>query len=195
MYFRDLDQEQFERNIQEKAEWNEVCSDPVFADIASACDAISISELIRRRNDETLVLGGSEEEAEGSDYDAGSRDQYSDDERYLPERSYNERSETTFAAKRPVSRSPSRTSTAEEQNPTRSIENEEEYSKTRETEDQRLSREQEERLAALGVSGLPKPVQSSMRRTVAVTEPLKAVLTSPVEATDRQSRSTSLDRR
>jgi hypothetical protein len=177
-------------------EWNEVCNDPAFAEITSDCDVVSLSELIKRRQDEALVLDGSENEAEGSDYHADLRDQYSDEERHAPERSHSERSVTTVEAKPPVSRDWSWTSNAEEQkHPTRSIEIEGGYPMSRETEDQRLSREQEERLAALGVSGLPKPVQPSMRRTVAVTEPPKAVLASPVESIDRQSRSTSLDER
>jgi hypothetical protein len=196
MYLRDLDEQEFERNVREKVEWNEVCTDPAFAEIKSDCDVVSVSGLINRRQAEALVLDGSDNEAEGSDFDAHSRDQYSDDERQTREQSHSERSMTPFEAKPPVSGDRSRTSNAEERkHPTRSIENEDEYVMTRETEDQRLSREQEERLAALGVSGLPKPVQPSVRRTVAATQPPKAFLSSPVESIDRQSRSASLDER
>ena len=176
-------------------EWDEVCNDPAFADIPSNCDALSISELVKRRKDEALVLGESDNEVEGSGYDAESRDQYSDDERRVRERSPSERSVTTFEAKPPVSRSESPNLGPEEQkHPTRSIETHRVYGMTRETEDQRLSREQEERLAALGVSGLPKPVQPSVLRTIVVTEPSKAVMASPVDSVDRESRSTSLDK-
>ena len=195
MYFRGIDEQEFERNVRDKVEWDDVCNDPAFADIPSDCDALSISELVKRRKDEALVLGESDNEAEGSDYDAQSRDQYTDDERPVRGRSPSENSVTTFEARPPVSRSRSPNSSAEEQmHPTRSIETHGIYSMTRETEDQRLSREQEERLAALGVSGLPKPVQPSMRRTIAVTEPPKAVMASPVESMDHEGRSTSLDK-
>lgn len=195
MYFRDIDEQEFERNVREKMEWDEVCNDPAFADIPSDCDALSISELVKKRKDEALVLGESDNEAEGSDYDAEPRDQYSDDERRVRGRSPSEGSVTTFDAKPPVSRSGSPNLGAEEQkHPTRSIEIHGVYGMTWETEDQRLSREQEERLAALGVSGLPKPVQPSVRRSIAVTEPSKAVMASPVESVDRESRSTSLDK-
>jgi hypothetical protein len=195
MYFRDIDEQEFERNVREKVEWDEVCNDPAFADIPSDCDALSISELVKRRKDEALVLGESDNEAEGSDYDAQSRDQYTGDERPVRGRSPSERSVTTFEAKPPVSRSRSPNSSAEEQkHPTRSIETHGIYGMPRETEDQRLSREQEERLAALGVSGSPKPVQPSVRRTIAVTEPPKAIMASPVESVDREGRSTSLDK-
>jgi hypothetical protein len=195
MYFRDIDEQEFERNVREKVEWDEVCNDPAFADIPSDCDALSISELVKRRKDEALVLGESDNEAEGSDYDAESRGQYSDDERRVRGRSPSEGSVTTFEAKPPVSRGGSPgLGTEEQKHPTRSIETHGVYGMTRETEGQRLSREQEERLATLGVSGLPKPVQPSVRRTIAVTEPPKAVVTSPVESVDRKSRSTSLDK-
>jgi hypothetical protein len=194
MYFRDIDEQEFERNVREKMEWEEVCNDPAFADIPSDCDALSISELVKRRKDEALVLGESDNDAERSDYDAESRDQYSDDERPVRRRPPSEGSVTTFEAKPPVSRSQSPNSSAEEQKHlTRSIETHGVYGMAPESEDQRLSREQEERLAALGVSGLPKPVQPSMRRTIAVTEPPKAVMASPVESVDREGRSTSLD--
>jgi hypothetical protein len=196
MYFRNLDEKEFERNIKEKSEWSEVCNDPAFTEIASDCDAVSVSELIKKRKDEALVLNGSDNEPEESDYGVDVHDQYSDDEQHLRERSYSERSVTPVEAKPPVSRTPSRTSNAEkQQRPACSIENEEVYAMTREPEDQGLSREQEERLAALGVSGLPKPVQPSMRRTVAATELPEALLASPVESVEGKSRSMSLDKR
>jgi hypothetical protein len=195
MYFRDLDEQEFERNVREKVQWNEVCADPAFAEINSDSDVVSIAELIKRRQTEALDLDGSINEAEGSEFDAHSRDQYSDDELRTRERSYSERSVTPFEVKLPASGNWSRTSNAEEQkHPTRSIENEDVDPVTQETEDRRLSREQEERLAALGVSGLPKPVQPSMRRAVAVTQPPKDFLSSPVEDVERQSRSASLDK-
>jgi hypothetical protein len=195
MYFRDIDEQEFERNVREKAEWEEVRNDPVFADIPSDCDAVSISELVQKRKDEALVLGESDNEAERSDYDVESRDQYSDDERPVRARSPSEGPVATFEATRPVSRSRSPNSSAEKQNhPTRSLETHGVYGVARDTVDQCLSREQEERLAALGVSGLPKPVQPSMRRTIAVIEPPKAAAASPVERIDREGRSTSLDK-
>jgi hypothetical protein len=176
-------------------EWDEVCNDPAFADIPSDCDALSISELVKRRRDEALALGESDNEAEGSDYDAESRDQYSDDERRVRGRSPSEGSVKTFEAKPPISRDRSpNLGTEEEKHPTHSTETYRVYDMTQETEDQRLSREQEERLAALGVSGLPKPVQPSVRRSIAVIEPSKAVMASPVESVDHESRSTSLDK-
>ena len=192
MYFRGLDEEEFERNIREKSEWSEVCHDPAFADIASACDAIPVSELINRRHNEAFVLDGSDNEAVDNDYEADPYDQYSGDERRMHQRSYSERSATSDAAESPVRTSLSRTSNTEiPKHLAHSIEVEQIHATSPETDDQRLSREQEDRLAALGVSGLPKPVQPSMRRTVAVTEP---VLASPVESLDLYRRSTSGDK-
>ena len=196
MYFRDLDEQEFQRNVRYKAEWHQISNDPAFAEISSNCDAISISELIKRRGDETLALDGLDNEAKASDCDSLSRDQYSDDERHTSEQSFNDRSLTPFEAKPPIPGERSQTSSAWENiHPTYTTEHDGWYSLAGETQDQRLSREQEERLAALGVSGLPKPVQPSMRRTVAVEQPPKASLASPTESIERQSRSTSLDKR
>jgi hypothetical protein len=196
MYFRGLDEQEFEQNVRDKAEWNEVSDDPAFVEISSNCDAVSVSELIKRRQDETLLLDGSDDEAKASDYDTHSRDQCSDDERHIREQSFSDRSLTPFEAKPPIPREGSRTSRSwGSTHPTDSIEHDGGYPFGGEAQDQRLSREQEERLAALGVSGLPKPVQPSMRHTVAVKQTPKASLASPTEIIERQSRSTSLDKR
>lgn len=196
MYFRDLDERHFEQNVREKAEWKDICNDPAFAEISSNCDALSVSELIQRRQDEALVVDGFDAEAEASDYDVDVRDRYTDDERQTRQRSYSNESITPFDSKPSISRERSGTANSGRQTQsTSSTDNERSHHAAGETQDQRLSREQEERLAALGVSGVPKPVQPSRRRTVAVPQPTKAFLASPVESIDYQSRSGSRDRR
>ena len=193
LYFRDIDEQEFERNVQEKPEWSEIRHDPAFAEIASDCGAIPVSELINRRHHEALVLDGSDNEAAESEYEADLRNQHSEDERRVRERSYSETSVTADRAKSPVPTSLSQSSyTQKSKHTSHSDKKEQAHATTQEMEDQRLWKEQEERLAALGVSGLPKPVQPSMRRTVTVTEP---VLASPVESLGRHSRSTSRDQR
>ena len=188
-----MDEQEFERNVREKSEWSEIRHDPAFAEIASDCGAIPVSELVNRRDNEALVLDGSDNEAAEREYEADLRNQYSEDERRVRERSYSETSVTADAAKSLVPTSQSQSSyTQKSRHMSHSVKNEQAHATTQETEDQRLSREQEERLAVLGVSGLPKPVQPSMRRTVTVTEP---VLASPVESLGRHSRSTSRDQR
>ena len=168
-YLRDLDQETFERNVQQKEEWTEVSDDPVFADIRSDCDAISVSELVERRKD-ALAAEESDDEAEGSDHCAGSHNYESE---------YDDDRQANYPGPPQA--------TASEQEDTLCLPSE--------TEEARLSREQEERLAALGVSGLPKPVQPSMRRAVAVTDPPKEVTASSTESPYQPSRSSSIDKR
>ena len=167
-YLRDLDPQIFERNVKQRDEWNEVSDDPVFAEIRSDCDAIPVSKLVERRKEALAAVDY--DEAEDREYRARSQSYESDCDDDCR---------------------------ADDREPSESIASRQEGTlyPPPETEEARLSREQEERLAALGVSGIPKPVQPSMRRTVAVTEPPKEIATSTTQSPYQPSRSSSIDER
>lgn len=151
-YFRDLDNQKFELNVEEKEEYHVVNDDPIFRGIASECAAISIADLVVRRNELAAVLedsGDEEEDGELDDIEAGDNDVH-ETEQY-PETPNSLRSEE------PEYNSPDTSRQIEEP----------------ETIEERRAREQEEALAALGVTGSPKPVQPSVLRSVAIADPPK----------------------
>ncbi len=163
-YLRDLDPETFERNVKQKDKWIEVSDDPVFAEIRSDGDAISVSELVERRKE--ALATDDDDEAEDSEYRTGSQGYESD---YDDDRRANNREPSQSTA----------------------CKHEGTLCPQAQAEEAQFSREQEERLAALGVSGIPKPVQPSMRRTVAVTDPPTSTPQSPYQP----SRSSSIDKK
>ena len=108
-YLRDMQGENFLKNVQESSEWDKHKSDPVFAKIKANTATVTFNELIERRCN--LVRALAEAEANDQQYDQ-ERDQGVD-------RNHQE------------------------------------------TEEERLTRGQEERLAALGVTGPAKPMKAS----------------------------------
>jgi len=161
-YFRDLDPEVFELNVREKQDWAEINDDPIFAEIKSDCDAISVTELVRRLNDDTHVLPEPEDEGAASDH--GDRPYVEGGK--ADERSRNNSRDRPRSADRESLHQGS-TSLKQDiehyQQPVSLIEQQ-----TRAIEEARLAREAEEqegRLAALGVTGFAKTHQLSVRRS------------------------------
>lgn len=191
-YLRDVDQETFVLNIQQRYEWTEVSDDPAFAELPSDCDVISISELVSRRNKALAPVEYDDEgEPVGSDYGAGSDGQGSDYRQ--DQREYSDYGFPKSHLQRKNSSRNSEIGTPPYQDS--AAQPDEVLSPTPGTEEQRLAREQEERLAALGVTGVAKPVQPSMRRTVAVTDPPKEMVSSTTENSFHQAQSIRFETR
>lgn len=193
-HFRDLHQERFERNVKQKAEWADVIDDPAFVEIQSDCDAISVSELVDRRN-EMLALVESDDEAEGSEYYSEPLEHENEHPCDLHE--YSNAKSVLLANDRKQVNAPSCLKEGLDLLRDHQLANElyDLDQNSGETEHQRLAREQEERLAALGVTGFAKPVQPSVRRTVATTEPPANNATTDAKSPSHSNRSTSTEHR
>ena len=115
-------------------EWEDLCDDPIFLDISLQSGFVSVEDLIARRNRERY---GEEEDFAIKDGYTSHTAEY---ERHVLIESNNASNrEETFGATGNTN------------------------GNAFESEEQRLAREQEERLAALGVSGEPKPVRAPAR--------------------------------
>jgi hypothetical protein len=142
-YLCDSDETIYELNISQRREWNEFKNDPVFAKIPANCDIVSFDTLISRRKDMTLVLSDSESE---EDHEVGN----GQDHCRVGESKLLDHEAGTSEAR-------------SHQEDARH-----DWPQQPEIEKQRIIKEQEERLAALGVTGRAKPVRNTIGRPFAI---------------------------
>ena len=146
-YFRNVDENAFQQNVQKANNLTALGGDPAFEEITLDCDTISVSELVERRKELAVMIDDSDLDTDDYDNDANS---------YEGNEDYDQRQEVSSAdCKDGPETGPG--DRLDRQSPV-------------ETEKERLGREQEERLAALGVSGFAKPVPPPIRRTVTAPE-------------------------
>ena len=151
-YFQLRTPEDLEPNVRYTADWQDVQSDPVFAEIAADGEVRTVAELIALRTQSaSRVEGPTEYEEEGEVHgDTIEQASYGDGTSLHYEigtAGYGESITSAGSWASPPARPPI------------------------ESEEAKAAREQEERLAALGVSGFAKPVRAPARPYIAGPEP------------------------
>lgn len=173
-YFPGKDDISTEHNIRDTEHWPPLQHDPVFLEVPLECKVVSVEELISRRTQlsehvDNVPMDAEEGEVDQDAAEIGEVDE-SGDYQYAGYSSVPDSQEHAVpeAFHEPPAQAPPH---------------------LEETPEERAAREQEERLAALGVTGPPKPVRAPARPYVAGPEIAKPATESEGNATRDRSKS------
>lgn len=130
-----------ETNVKDTNDWQSVQNDPAFLEIALECDIVTIAELVARRKEMAILSHPGAEEAEEGEVEQEfeQEEHYYSSDHFAKGRIESAETQDVLRGEPPSEQPPS------------------------ETEEKRAAQEQEERLAALGVSGSAKPVRAPAR--------------------------------
>lgn len=158
MYFQDKSSDDMKHPVEETPQWQEVKFDPVFIAVDSEGPVIPIPELISRRK--ALM-------EQGDDETEGNEEQYSQYDELDPNLPGDDARVMTLEMHARTNVDPT------------AWQDKQRAASNREADEERRTMEQEEKLAALGVTGPPKPVRGPLSQSGVVSQQADADMRSP----------------